>query len=98
MENSRRRFLQIAAAAPVAALLGTRALAQAPAVCSDPATLPAAQKSLRKSLDFVDVSTDPAKRCGLCAFFQAKGTCGSCQLLNSTVSPGSVCSSFAAKA
>lgn len=98
MDKARRQFLQIAAIAPIAAVaLGRLAPAQAD-TCSDPATMPAAQKSLRKSLEFVEVSKDPAARCGLCAFYQGKGDCGTCQILSSQVSAASFCSSFAAKA
>ncbi|MFM6930697.1 MAG: twin-arginine translocation signal domain-containing protein [Novosphingobium sp.] len=98
MDNSRRRFLQIAAITPVAAVvLGRLAPAHAD-TCADPASLSAAQKSLRNSLEFVEVSTEAAKRCGLCAFYQAKGDCGTCQILSSQVRSTSVCSSFAAKA
>lgn len=98
MDQSRRRFLQIAAVAPIAAVgIGHFGPALAD-TCADPASLPAAQKSLRKSLEFVEVSKDPAARCGLCAFYQAKGDCGTCQILTSQVSAASFCSSFAAKA
>lgn len=98
MDNSRRRFLQIAAVAPIAAVGMSRFSAAQANTCADPASLPSAQKSLRKSLEFVDVSKDPAKRCGLCAFYQGKGDCGNCQILTSQVNAASVCSSFAAKA
>ncbi|MEO7247654.1 MAG: hypothetical protein ABIW31_04300 [Novosphingobium sp.] len=68
------------------------------AACYDPAALPLSQKGMRKSLQFVAVSTDPAKRCGLCAFFKASGAgCGTCQILNGPVAAESACDSFAAK-
>lgn len=98
VDETRRRFLQMAAIAPIAAVaLGRIAPARAD-TCADPASMPAAQKSLRKSLEFVEVSKEPGKRCGLCAFFQGKGDCGTCQILTSQVSAASICSSFAAKA
>lgn len=98
MDENRRRFLALAVVAPVAAVaLGRLAPARAD-TCADPATLPAAQKSLRASLDFEAVSKEPGKRCGLCAFFKGTGDCGSCQILTSQVSANSICSSFAAKA
>lgn len=98
MDENRRRFLALAAVAPVAAIgIGRLAPARA-ATCADPASLPAAQKSLRASLDFELVSKEPGKRCGLCAFYQGKGDCEMCQILTSPVSAQSICSSFAAKA
>ncbi|PLK26206.1 high-potential iron-sulfur protein [Novosphingobium sp. TH158] len=103
MQENRRRFLQWAALAPVAAIAATRsgnALANGAGTnaCYDPATLPMSQKSLRRSVEYVNVSADPSKRCGLCAFYQAKGDCGSCQILTSVVSPAAYCSSYAPKA
>lgn len=97
MTTDRRRFLGLAAAAPLAAL-ATRAMA-ADAPCFDPAALPGGQQGLRKSLGFMAVSTDPAKHCGLCAFYKAgQGNCGTCQILSGgPVSANSLCSSFAAK-
>lgn len=97
MENSRRNFLRMAAIAPVAVFAASRTATAQATACQDPASQTAAQKSLRASLEFVVVSKDPGKRCGACAFFTAKGDCGTCQILTSTVSPESVCSSFAAK-
>lgn len=98
MDNTRRRFLQIAAVAPIAAIgIGKLAPARAD-TCSDPASLSAAQKSLRASLDFEAVSREPGKACGLCAFFKGTGDCGKCEILTSQVSARSICSSFAAKA
>ncbi len=98
IDKARRQFLQIAAIAPIAVVaLGRLAPVRAD-TCADPASLPAAQKSLRKSLEFVEFSKNPAARCGLCAFYQAKGDCGTCQILTSQVSAASFCSSFAAKA
>jgi hypothetical protein len=69
------------------------------AVCGDPATLSAAQKSMRKSLGFKAPSPDGMKRCSFCAFFTAKGSdCGGCALLSgSAVPPDGVCDSWAKK-
>jgi High potential iron-sulfur protein len=100
MPTSRRNFLGLAAAAPVALFAATGARA-AEAACYDPATLPFSQKSLRRSLGYVEGSSDPRKRCDGCAFFAARtpASCGGCQMLGgAVVSAGAVCNSFAAKA
>lgn len=94
------RALSIAAVA-AAGMPGARASAQdASAVCYDPATLPFTQKSRRRALGYLDMSKDPARRCGLCAFFTAGGPrCGTCQMLSGApVNAAGVCNSFAAKA
>lgn len=67
--------------------------------CGDPATLSAAQKSMRKSLGFRAPSADPARRCGLCAFFTGKAAdCGACALLSGGAVPSDgLCDSWAKK-
>lgn len=98
MDSHRRRFLAFAAAAPLAALTIGRARAQT-ATCYDPAALPLSQKNRRRSLGYVEVSADPAKRCAGCVFFTAGADgCGTCGLLNGPVSAGAVCASFAPRA
>ena len=97
MNTNRRQLLVLVAAAPFAALAASRALAEGTA-CYDPANLPLSQKGLRKSLQFVELSTDATKRCELCAFYKATAPgCGSCQILNGPVATGSFCLSYAAK-
>jgi hypothetical protein len=98
MEQSRRKFLAIASVAPIL-LLERRASAAPDAPCYNPATLPMGQKAARRGVEFVEVSSDPKKRCGLCAFFKASaGNCGTCQiLLGGQVTTISVCNSFAPK-
>lgn len=94
MTIDRRRFLTIAAVGmPLAAFAAGAAQA---ATCYDPAALPLSQKSRRRSLSYVETSTDPAKRCAGCAFFTAAAEgCGNCQLLNGPVNAGASCASFA---
>jgi hypothetical protein len=98
MNPSRRNFLALAGAVPIAAL--TFGGAAAAATCYDPNTLPFTQKSRRRSLGYVDVSTDPVKKCGNCSFFNAKEPgCGACNLLGGgMVNAGGVCRSFAPRA
>lgn len=100
MTTSRRNFLGLAAAAPAALLAASTARAAGPA-CYDPATLPFSQKSRRRSIGYIEVSSDPTTRCGGCAFYTASENagCGACQMLGGgVVSAGAVCDSFAAKA
>ena len=99
MTNSRRKFLAMAAASPLVLLAGSDALAQAAPACFDPESLPFSQKSRRRSVGYTEPSTDPAKHCGLCAFFTASRIgCGTCTILGAgPVSATAVCSSFAAK-
>lgn len=69
------------------------------ASCADPATLSAAQKSMRKSLGFKSPAPDAAKRCATCAFFTGKAAdCGPCALLSGGVVPANgLCDSWAKK-
>lgn len=99
MEQSRRNFLGALAALP-ALLAASGAAAASDAVCYDADALPLNLKNRRKALGFVEQSPDAKRRCGLCAFFQAKdGDCGSCQLLSGgPVKAAGVCNSFAPKA
>jgi hypothetical protein len=94
MDMHRRRFLALAAAGAPLALLATGAAAQT-AACYDPAALPLSQKNRRRSLSYVEASTDPAKHCSACTFFTAAAEgCGTCGLLMGPVNAGAVCASF----
>jgi hypothetical protein len=99
MTIDRRSFLSLAAGSvPLALLVAGGAHAQAPA-CYDPATLPLNQKNRRRSLGYVEASSDPARHCSACSFFTAGNAgCGTCGLLSGPVNAGAVCSSFAPRA
>jgi hypothetical protein len=100
MSETRRRFIGLLGAAPIAALLAPRhALAQA-ASCYSPSALSSSEKSMRRTVSFVDKAPDPAKRCGTCAFFvAAQNGCGKCQILGGgPTSAQSYCTSYAPKA
>jgi hypothetical protein len=98
MDGTRRNFLAIAGIAPLAVIAGSRAMA-ADAVCYDPGALALQQRNRRRSVGFVEESTAPGKRCGLCVFFKGgQGACGTCDLLgNGPVTARGLCNSFAAK-
>ncbi|MGE3690702.1 MAG: high-potential iron-sulfur protein [Novosphingobium sp.] len=98
MDSSRRKFLVMAALAPVAAMPASRLPAQ-DAVCYDPSTLPLTQRNQRRALSFAEQSTEAGKDCGHCAFYKpGDGTCGTCALLNGgQVTSAGVCIAFAMK-
>lgn len=99
MNETRRRFIALTGLAPIAVLGARQAFAQAKPVCYDMNTLSMTQKNLRRAVEFVDPAPDPAKRCGVCAFFVAKQDgCGTCQILSGgPTAPGAYCASFAPK-
>ena len=101
MNKSRRNLVVAAAKIPLLlTVVGAVARAADESPCVDLDSLPASQKSMRRSLGFKAASTDPKKRCGLCVFFTASASnCGTCGLLNGgAVTTSSVCDSWAAKA
>lgn len=99
MTHSRRNFIAFAGALPFAAFAARSAHA-ADAACYNPATLPFSQRNRRRSIGYVELSSNPKQRCGLCAFFKSEaGDCGTCEILSGgPVTAKSYCTSFAAKA
>ncbi|MDE2405729.1 MAG: high-potential iron-sulfur protein [Sphingomonadales bacterium] len=97
MKTNRRHFVGLVALSPLAVVAARGMAAEPPAACADPASLPLSQKSRRRSVEYVDLSTDPARHCGLCNFFTAAAPgCGTCTILGGgTVSAAGVCTSFA---
>lgn len=101
--DAARASLGIAAAPVIAGVIAgvvTPGVASAAeAACYDPASLTLSQRTRRRALGYVDASADPARRCGLCAFFAAGAAgCGTCQILSGgPVSASGLCSSYAAK-
>jgi hypothetical protein len=67
-------------------------------VCADPSTLTSAEQSVRRTLNYVEVSPDPARVCAGCEFFTAPagGTgCGTCEMYGGgSVNPGGHCDSW----
>lgn len=101
MISSRRQFLSAAGQAGIgltmALVVPGQAASAADAACYDPSALPLSQRNRRRSLGYVDATADPARRCGLCAFFTGTADgCGTCQMLTGgTVNAGGLCNSFA---
>jgi High potential iron-sulfur protein len=98
MQSTRRKFLGLAGLAPLVTIAGTRAMA-AETTCYDPAALSLQQRNRRRSIAFVELSPDPVKRCGACAFFKpGQGDCGACDMLGGgPVTARGYCPSFARK-
>lgn len=100
MDTTRRQFLVLAGLAPVVLVATPGAKAAAPA-CFDFTALSLSQKSRRRSLGYVEPSTDAKRHCGACSFFAGSATqagCGTCLVLSGgPVSATGVCNSFAAK-
>ena len=98
MDKNRRQFLAIAGLVPIIAITAKAASAAEP-VCYDPAAIPLTQRNRRRAISFVEQSSDPARRCGVCAFFHAQtGECGTCDMLGrGQVTARGVCTAFAKK-
>ena len=99
---SRRELLERSAAlVPLAALLVTGCSKKAPALnCTDTTGLSATDVTIRTTLAYVDVSTEPGKSCSNCQQFvapPAPGTCGTCKVLKGPINPTGNCKSFLAK-
>ena len=106
--QSRRSFLQLgikvtvagAAAASLAAC-GQRSGsgAAATARCVDVDSLTSSEQSLRASMNYVDVSENPAETCSVCEFFTAgEGGCGTCEMYTGgAASATGRCDSWAAR-
>lgn len=98
MDRTRRQFLAVAGLAPIVAITAGIARAAVP-VCYDPAAINLSQRNRRRAISFVEQSSDPARQCGLCAFFHAQnGGCGTCDMLGGgQVTARGVCTAFAKK-
>ena len=90
--TSRRELLWAGAAVFLAGAGATRAKAAGNA-CVD-LSAASANAGLRTALNFTEVSKDPAKTCGACAFFTAEGACGSCKIFSGPTNPQGFCESW----
>ncbi len=65
----------------VAAAVSQAAHAGAAKVCADPAQMDSGQKSIRESLNYVEVSKKPNETCLACGFFKPTADgCGTCEI------------------
>lgn len=71
-------------------------------LCADPKTMTSAQESVRRTLNYAEISPDPATVCAGCAFFKASSEasgCGRCEMFaGEPVNPGGHCDSWSADA
>ena len=98
---SRRDLLQNAAALGSLAVFGAAACSKTPAAlnCTDTTGLAPADVTVRTSLAYTDVSTEPGKSCTTCQQFvpTTPTTCGTCKVLKGPINPKGYCKSFVAK-
>lgn len=101
----RRRALQIfgaglGAATGVLALTGSAARAEAGLNCKNKVTVDPAATQVRRTLQYIEKSNVPGKRCDNCAQFEAGKykECGGCKLFSGAVNPAGYCLSWAVKA
>jgi hypothetical protein len=52
----------------------------------------------RASLHYAEQSPDPARKCEVCQYFEDRGRCGNCRILETMVSPAGTCDSWSKKA
>lgn len=103
MKLSRRILLVHACRIPIVAALGSIAACAEKtqvAQCADPDQLTDAEISLRTSVQYTERSRDAAQTCRGCAFFRASSgasECGTCEIVNGSVSSNGHCASWSAK-
>ena len=67
-------------------------------VCADPNAMDSGQRSIRESLNYVEMSKDPKMTCAACGFFTAKGDgCGDCMIFTGPANAMGHCDSWSAK-
>lgn len=97
-ETSRRAFIGLITGT---AGMGLSGAAMAADICLDMAKLSGGERSLRRSLNFKEVSPDPKRSCSGCSFFttsRAGAACGKCALLSGgPVTEASVCDNWTAR-
>ena len=65
--------------------------------CTDTSGLTAQEIQVRQSLEYVDATPFPDKRCSLCRFYtaaQSQSQCGGCQLVKGPIHPDGYCKSY----
>ncbi len=82
---SRRKLLargiQLPLGGAFLAIATAQAARAAEKLCADPAQLDSGQNSIRESLNYVEMSEDPAQKCGMCGFYKPTADgCGTCEI------------------
>ena len=68
--------------------------------CTDVSSLSLEQRQTRDSLQYVDQTADPAKRCDNCQLYtqpQGGNGCGGCSVVAGPINPAGYCASWVAK-
>ena len=52
----------------------------------------------RASLHYTEQSVDPAKACEICQYYEGRGSCGNCRILETPANPAGTCDSWSQKA
>jgi hypothetical protein len=52
----------------------------------------------RASLHYTEQAADTAKACEICQYFEPRGSCGNCRILETLVNPAGTCDSWSRKA
>jgi hypothetical protein len=86
----RRGFLALGVG--IACSLGTAALGDES--CAKPY---AGDKEQRDSLHYTEQSPDAGRACTACQYFEPRGRCGNCRILETMVNPAGTCDSFSKK-
>jgi len=72
--------------------------AAADKLCADPKSMDSGARSMRSSLNYVEISADASKTCSKCAFFDDSADgCGRCQVFSGPANSKGHCDSWAAK-
>lgn len=93
-----RHLALFSAAAVVPGFLGS-ACSRKPS-CEDVTGLSPAEVAVRRdTAAYVEVATDPAKKCSACAQYEAKGpnACGGCKVVKGPINPEGSCKLFVPK-
>lgn len=68
-------------------------------VCADLDAMSDGERGIRRSLNYVETSSNPEQACADCAFFHAGQACGTCDMFNGgPANPKGRCDSWSAKA
>jgi hypothetical protein len=94
-----RRGAAFGALAVVGASVACNKAKPAALSCTDTSALAPADLTVRTSLAYVDVSTEPGKSCSGCLQFipATPDVCGACKVVKGPINPAGYCKSFSPK-
>ena len=94
---TRRGLLRRGALLPLASLPLLHGCSKTAPLCADPALLSRGEEQMRKTREYVDVSSLENQHCANCQFFSAVDAsgCGHCEILDGAVNEKGYCTSWA---